>query len=100
MDSVLFSCLEKQTLQDLAKKEGVKAVNFQVASKVLLPEKPSNKYAFGKLNLMFYVDAYGDYFENNTKVAAICRAVHDSLEKEDQKAMMKYIMDSVIDEDE
>ena len=48
----------------------------------------------GKLNVMFYIDRFGDFTSGKTKTAQIINALYKSLDKKDQVACMTYLMDS------
>jgi hypothetical protein len=48
---------------------------------------------FGKVQLMMYIDKFGDFFQKKGPVALICQAIYDSLSADDQHAVMEYLME-------
>ena len=48
---------------------------------------------FGKVQLMFYIDKFGDFLQKKGPVALICQAIYDSLSDDDKHAIMNYLMD-------
>lgn len=53
----------------------------------------------GKLNIMFYIDSYGDFMSRESKAAKIMQALFQSLPKEEQQEVIKYLMESEDDEE-
>lgn len=53
---------------------------------------------FGKVQLMLYIDRFGDFFQKKGPVARVCQAIYDSLSGDDQHAVMEYLMEEGDDE--
>jgi hypothetical protein len=66
--------------------------DFKRARDILRPESTSI-YPFGKLNIMFYIDRFGDFISNKTNTAKICRMLFDTLDKTEQQEVMMYLME-------
>lgn len=78
--------------------EGIKQSHLRDAVSVLKGESKI-KAPFGKVQLMFYIDKFGDFFQKKGPVARVCQAIYDSLSDDDQHAVMEYLMYSEDDEE-
>ena len=45
-----------------------------------------------KLSLLFYIDSSGDFTSQKTPQAILANAIYNSLEKDDQRQVMSYLM--------
>ena len=48
---------------------------------------------FGKVQLMLYIDKFGDFLAKKGPIARICQSIFDSLSDDDKHAVMNYLMD-------
>ena len=67
------------------------------ATSFFILEKPKTRYPFGKLNLLFYIDRYGDFMSPKRKTDKLALMIFESLESKDQSVVLQYLMG---DEDE
>lgn len=88
----VISETEMEKLSDLKKSD------FKLAIDMLSFPKERWVGIFCKLNVMFYIDRFGDFFSRDTKTARIVKALYNSFSKPDQQEITNYIMD--LDDDE
>jgi hypothetical protein len=72
--------------------EGIKQSHLRDAVGVLRGESKA-RAPFGKVQLMMYIDRFGDFFQKSGPVARVCQAIYDSLSGDDQHAVMEYLME-------
>ena len=76
------------------KDKGITEKDIKIALPLLSFQKELWRAPLCKLNVMFYIDRWGDFMSNKTKTAEITRAVYNSLEKSEQNECVKYLMES------
>ena len=79
--------------------ENLSKSNIRDAIQVLRGESRA-KSPFGKIQLMLYMDKFGDFFSKKGPTARVCKAIYESLSKDDQNSITEYLMHIEDDEDE
>jgi hypothetical protein len=94
---IQYGCLAAEQREKLTA-AGIKKSDYKNALPFLCHHGEVWKTEFNKLSIMFYIDRYGNFLSNKTKTAQIVQAIYNSLEKDDQRDVMKYLMESEDDE--
>lgn len=88
-----FSVVTEDQLSILAQ-HGVKEKHFRNAIPYIVPKDMIGKWkgCFGKLNVMFYIDRFGDFTSSPSMTARIVMAIYNSLDKSDRNEITAYLM--------
>jgi hypothetical protein len=76
--------------KELLKKSGITEQHLKNAIPFMTVERWDSP--FNKLNVMFYIDRFGDFTAAETRTSKIVNALYNSLDGKDKAAVMAYLM--------
>lgn len=94
-----FSTISDPEMKKL-RDSGITDKELETAASLCCDPKEPFKGCLGQINVMFYIDRFGDFMSKNTKTAKIVQSIYNSLDKSQQQTVIQYIMDNTGDDDE
>lgn len=75
------------------KEAGIKETHLKSYVTYFCAKKEVWKTPFNKVNLMFFIDSYGDFMSRDSKACRIAQAIFHSLDSKDRQDVVRYLLE-------